>query len=57
MVTPYVSHITQMMEFLLVSKSKLNAKSSTMKDNLQAHFLVNTYFQQLVNELLLLKES
>ena len=56
-VTPYVSHITQMMAGLLDSKLKLSQKTSITKESLQEHYLVNTYFQILVNELLSLKES
>ena len=55
--TPYVSHIIQTMEGLLVSKLKLNQKTSITKANLQEHYLVNTYFQVLVNELLLLRAN
>ena len=57
MVTPYVSHIIQTMEGLLVSKFKLNQMTSITKANLQEHYLVNTYFQVLVNELLLLRAN
>ena len=50
-VTPYVSHITQMMGGLLDSKLKLSQRTFTTKENLQEHYLVNTYFQILANEL------
>ena len=57
MVTPYVSHITDQMGQLLVLKSRLRQKTSITKEDLQTHFLVNTYFLQLANELSLLKEN
>ena len=57
MVIPYVSHITQMMAGLLDSKLKLSQKTFTTKENLQEHYLVNTYFQALANELSSLKEN
>ena len=57
MVTPYVSHIIEMMAQLLGLKSKLNQKTSITKEDLQTRFLVNTYFLQLASELLSLKEN
>ena len=57
MVTPYVSHSTQMMGGLLESKFKLSQKTSITKENLQEHYLVNTYFLALANELSSLKEN
>jgi hypothetical protein len=57
MVTPYVSHITEMMAQLLGLKSKQNQKTSITKADLQERFLVNTFFLQLASELSSLKES
>jgi len=57
MITPYVSHITEMMAQLLGLKSKQNQKTSITKADLQERFLVNTYFLQLASELSSLKES
>ena len=56
-VIPYVSHITEQMGQLLALKSRLNQKTSIMKEDLQIRFLVNTYFLQVASELLLLKEN
>ena len=57
MVTPYVSHITALMEQLLALKLKLNQKTSITKEDLQQRYLVNTYFLQAASELSLLKEN
>ena len=57
MVTPYVSHTTALMEQLLALKLNLNQKTSITKEDLQTRFLVNTYFLQVANELLSLRES
>ena len=57
MVTPYVSHITALMEQLLALKLKLNQKTSITKEDLQTRYLVNTYFLQAASELSSLKES
>ena len=56
MVTPYVSHTTEMMVSLLAS-NQTKSKTSITKEDLQIRFLVNTYFQLLVSELLSLKEN
>ena len=57
MVTPYVSHIMEMIGQLLALKSRQNQKTSITKEDLQTRFLVNTYFLQLASELSSLKES
>ena len=57
MVTPYVSHITALMEQFLALKLKLNQKTWITNEDLQQRYLVNTYFLQAASELSSLKES